>query len=186
MKRKIFIEGTEYGAKAYIGWQDKELSLYGVKEGYKRSADSLVNIAIKEGSKHRIDILDLYIYPIMFSYRHSIEISLKLIYNRAFGELPKGGHDMIAIWDKYIVNGVLDKMQLLIDDKEIKEIRNLIKELQGEDSKGDVWRYLMNKEGSLYFTEWDFIDYANLKDTINYLYNFLDGVYNTIDDILSD
>lgn len=186
MKRKIFVKGTEYGARAYIGWENKELSLYGVKEGYKRAADSLVDIAIENGLKNRIDILDEYIFPIMFSYRHSIEVSLKLIYSRAFGELPKGGHDMLVIWDDYIVNKVLNNIKLSISYNEIIEIRNLLKELQGQDSKADVWRYLMNKEGSLYFTEWDFIDYRNLKESMNYLYSYLEGMYNELDYILSD
>jgi len=186
MKRRIFIEGTDYGSRAYIGWQDKELSLYGVKEGYKKSADSLVEIAIEQGNKNRIDILDQYIFPIMFSYRHSIEVSLKLVYNRTFGRLPKGGHDMLTIWDNYIVKEVLNCISLQINDDEIKEIRNLIKELQGEDCKADVWRYLMNKDGSLYFTKWKFIDYDNLKESINYLYGFLDCIYCEIDDILSN
>ncbi|MDU1412687.1 MAG: hypothetical protein E6929_07725 [Clostridium sp.] len=184
-KRKIFIEGNNPTSRAYIGWQDKELSLYGAKEGYKKSADDLIDIALKRGLEGRIDILDTYIFPIMHSYRHSIEVSLKLIYNRTYGEIPSGGHDLIDIWDKSIVGKVINDLGLKIEEKEISEIRQLIKELQGKDSKADVWRYLINKKGSIYFTEWEFIDYVNLKESVNYLYDFLDGVYYYVDDVLS-
>lgn len=184
-KRKVFIEGKNPMARAYIGWQIEDLSLYGVKEGYKKSADDLVDIALKKGKENRSDILDMYIFPIMHSYRHSIEVSLKLIYRRVYGEFPSGGHDLIVIWDESIVKKVVKDLNLNLDSNDSKEIRRLIKELEGQDFKADVWRYLMNKDGSIYFTEWQFIDYLNIKETMNYLYNFLDGMYYEVDDILS-
>ncbi|WP_225897402.1 hypothetical protein [Clostridium botulinum] len=58
MKKRIFIEGKNPMGRAYIGWQDSELSLYGVKEGYKLSADDLVDIVLEKGKENRIDILD--------------------------------------------------------------------------------------------------------------------------------
>lgn len=201
MKRKIFIEGKNPNERAYIGWQNESLSLFGVKEGYKNSADDLVDIAIREGNKGAIKILDTYVFPIIFLYRHSIEVSLKFIYLRALDEIPKGGHNLLTLWDKVekdVINCLQDEKKLEeLSDKNntkieklcfepsvCKEIKILLKELQGEDSKGDVWRYLINTEGSLYFTEWDFIDYKNLKESINYIYDILDELYYRVDYIL--
>ncbi|MEA5009949.1 hypothetical protein [Clostridium tyrobutyricum] len=185
MKRKIFIEGKDPMSRAYIGWQDNKLSLYGLKQGYKKSADDLVDIAIEKGQKNRIDVLDTYIFPIMHSYRHSIEISLKLIYNRTYGKMPKGQHNIGSIWNESVVGQVIKDIPLNIEQSDLKEIKELIGELQGQDSKADVWRYLMNKEGSLYFTKWKYIDYQNLKNTMDYLYNYLDAIYCAVDEILS-
>lgn len=200
MKRKIFIEGKDPRTSAYIGWQNGDLSLYGVREGYKRAADELVDAAIREGMKNRIDALDMYIFPIMHCYRHSIEVSLKHIYFRTYGKPANGIHDMLVLWDKYIVGKVIKDLKEVAKDlkKDLKlegvkeffdEIRELIKELQGKskgDSKGDVWRYLMDLNGNLYFTEWQYIDYKNLKDTIGYLYDCLDAIYREVDRILSE
>lgn len=200
MERKVFIEGKNKSEQAYIGWESEELYLIGVKDGYKSSADDLVDKAILEGHKNRIDILDKYIFPIMFLYRHSIEISLKLIYRRVNGKIPTG-HNLMTLWDrvdKDVLNLLnndikLKKLEekyntkisrLNIDKKLLNEIKNLIKELQGIDSNGDVWRYLINKNGDLYFNKWKFIDYPNLKNTINYIYEFLDGLYCEVDEIL--
>lgn len=182
--KKIFIEGKDPMARAYIGWQGHELSLFGLKEGYKKSADDLVDIALNKGAENRIDVLDMYIFPVMHSYRHSIEVSLKLIFNRAYGKIPSGGHNLLDIWDKSI-SKVIDDLKLNVEKDDLKEIRNLIEELQGQDSKADVWRYLMNTKGSLYFTKWKYIDYKNLKETIDYLFNFLDSLYYMVDEALS-
>lgn len=51
--------------------QNKDEALYGLREGYKNSADELVEIALK--SKGNPKILDTFIFPIMFSYRHCLE-----------------------------------------------------------------------------------------------------------------
>lgn len=50
----------------------------------------------------------------------------------------------------------------------------LICELQGVDNKADVWRYLMDKKGKLYFTESEFVDYKNMKSVIGDVFEQLD------------
>ena len=201
MKRKIFIEGVDPNKRAYIGWQDESLSLQGVKMGYKSSADTLVEKAMEQGSKGRIDILDTYIFPIIFLYRHSIEIGLKHIYFRVCGKLPGGGHDLLTIWDKidkevfnYFsdINNIeeinknynTNKPPFFINNAEKNEIKRLLKELQADDAHCEIWRYLINKKGRLYFSEWDYIDYNNLKNTLTWLYEELDGIYCYLDDLL--
>ena len=62
---------------AHFGWQDKDQALYGLREGYKNSADELVEIALDNGNNPKI--LDTFIFPILFSYRHSLEISLNIL-----------------------------------------------------------------------------------------------------------
>lgn len=191
MKRRIFIEGEEELERAYIGWQGEDItSLIGVKMGYKNSADILLDKAIEEGLKNRIDILDTFIFPILFLYRHSIEISLKLIYKEATGKLFDE-HNILKLWnkiDKEVIRMLIDKNAITIEEEVLNEVRelleelhgNTLKELQGTDKNGDVWRYLINKKGNLYFNECKFIDYPNLKETINYIYSFLDYIYDAI------
>ena len=72
---KIFVDSELMGQSAYFGWQDKDEALYGLREGYKNSADDLVEIAVNSGNN--VKVLDTYIFPILFSYRHCLEISLK-------------------------------------------------------------------------------------------------------------
>ena len=48
---------------AHFGWQTKDEALYGLREGYKNSADELVNIILENGED--IKMLDTYIFPIL-------------------------------------------------------------------------------------------------------------------------
>lgn len=81
--------------------------MYGLREEYKNSADELVNIVLENGED--IKMLDIFIFPILFSYRHSIEISLKHIYRRARGKMLEVGHNLLTLWDK-VKNDVIDEI----------------------------------------------------------------------------
>lgn len=211
---KVFIDTGIMSQSAHFGWANKDEALYGLREGYKNSADELMEIVLKNGAD--IKKLDTYIFPIIFSYRHSIEISLKHIYLRAYGALPAGGHNLLTLWDtinneiiekliksndfveqvkkskkrfvKYSLEGIsLSKFRLLI--KELQEANQKNEEINPQvrqvDQNAEVWRYLMSADGELFFKFSHSIDYVNLKESINYIYEILDFVYDIIDDYLS-
>lgn len=114
--------------------------------------DQLVEIAVNSGGNPKI--LDTFIFPILFSYRHCLEISLKHIYMRAWGKVPAGGHNLLTLWD-VIKNEIIDKMicskefieqvkeykehfiQYNLDGIECNKIRSMIKELQ-EANQRDI------------------------------------------------
>lgn len=210
----VFDETGIMTQSAYFGWEDKDQALYGLREGYKNSADELVEIVLNNGND--IKKLDTYIFPIIFSYRHSIEISLKHIYLRAYGQLPSGGHNLLALWDtinkdiierlinsndfveqvrkskkrfyKYTLDGIsLSKIRLLI--KELQEANQRDEEVNLEvkqvDQNAEVWRYLISTDGELFFKCSHSIDYVTLKDSINYMYEVLDFIYHIVDEYLS-
>lgn len=211
---KIFIDSGNMEQSAYFGWQSEGLALYGLREGYKNSADDLVGIALKDGTPK---ILDTYIFPILFSYRHSLEISLKHIYYRCRGSLPKGGHNLLTLWDEVnreVIDGFINNASAIEEVKSYKEnfipyslegislskIRLLLKEFQEANQKeaertnpsekqtdqnADVWRYLINTDNDLYFTHWHYIDYLALKESISFLYEVLDFIYHITDEYLS-
>jgi hypothetical protein len=201
MSKNIFLEGEDPNSRAYFGWQDGDLALFGLKEGYKNSADNLVDIALTEGLKGDIKTLDTYIFPIIFCYRHALEISLKHIFYRFYGKLPNGNHDLIVLFDsvKEQVINIFNTPNFIeeakkyknvfvkysIDNIDFNDIRRLICELQGADNKADIWRYLMNKEGQLYFTDSKFVDYQNLKVAIGELYEVFDFIHFIISEYLS-
>ena len=211
---KIFVDSELMGQSAYFGWQDKDEALYGLREGYKNSADDLVEIAVNSGNN--VKVLDTYIFPILFSYSHCLEISLKHIYMRACGKIPVGGHNLLTLWDIIKVE-IIDKMinseQFIEQVKQYKErfieynlngvecnkIRSMLKELQESnqrgaemepakkqvDQKAEVWRYLMSADENLFFTQGHSIDYLILKDGIDYIYEVLDYIYHIVDEYLS-
>ena len=206
---KIFKDTGVIQQSAYFGWQDKDKALYGLREGYKNSANDLVNIVLENGNNNKI--LGTYIFPILFSYRHSIELSLKHIYMRAKGKLPKGSHDLIALWGN-VKKEVIDELSNLdeLDEKIVvykrrmsdvpfSKIANLLKELQKKKQKGvevnpsrkqvdqqaAVWRYLMTTDSELFFSCSHSIDYTAVKEAFNFLYDVLDYIYIMTDECLS-
>lgn len=211
---KVFVDTDLMNQSAHFGWQDKDEALYGLREGYKNSADELVEIAVNSGNN--LKILDTYIFPILFSYRHCLEISLKHIYMRAWGKIPAGGHNLLTLWDIIKVE-IIDKMinseEFIEQVKEYKEhfiqydlngvecnkIRSMLKELQEAnqrdteiepakkqvDQNAEVWRYLMSADENLFFTKGHSIDYLILKDGIGYIYEALDYIYHIVDEYLS-
>jgi hypothetical protein len=102
MSKKVFIKGTNRNTMAYFGWQDKTKALWGLKEGYKNAADNLADVALEKADNKT---LDTYIFPILFLYRHSLEISLKLIYYRFFGKVLMG-HELDTLW-KNVYNEII-------------------------------------------------------------------------------
>lgn len=211
---KIFLESGKMEQSAHFGWQNKDLALYGLREGYKNSADDLVQIAIENGTPKT---LDTYIFPILFSYRHCLEISLKHIYLRCFGKLPKGGHNLLTLWDEVkreIIDDFINNKSAVENVKSYKEnfvsyslegislskVRLLLKEFQEAnqrdserinpsekqtDQNAEVWRYLISTDNDLYFTSDHSIDYLALKESISFLYEVFDFIYHIIDEYLS-
>lgn len=211
---KIFFDSGNMEQSAHFGWQNKDLALYGLREGYKNSADDLVEIALEKGTPKT---LDTYIFPILFSYRHSLEISLKHIYLRCRGNLPSGGHNLLTLWDevkKEVIDGFINNKSAVENVKTYKEnfvpyslegislakVRLLLKEFQEADQKdferanpsekqtdqnADVWRYLISTDNDLYFTNGHSIDYIALKEGIDFLYNVFEFIYHITDEYLS-
>ncbi len=211
---KIFKDTGLIEQSAHFGWQNKDEALYGLREGYKNSADELVEIALK--SKGNPKILDTFIFPIMFSYRHCLELFLKHIYQRVWGKLPAGGHNLLALWDqvkKDIIEEMICSEEFIKQVQQYKEnfirysleginlnqIRGMLKEIQEAnqqkqeinpaikqvDQNAEVWRYLIATDDNLFFTCGHSVDYLVLKNSMNQIYETLDFIYHIIDEYLS-
>lgn len=201
---KIFVDtsgdATRYYETAHWGWQTQKQMFLGLRQGYKDAADQLVEFVLRA---HNIRIQDQLVFPILFNYRHSIELFLKPIYMRATNKLCKG-HDLLDIW-MHIENDVIEglhstngKHSLNIDSTLLAGIKEGLSELLGADmsieeravhSKGDkmadIWRYALSKDEQLYFNKNHSIDYYALRDGVDELYKMLDYMYNLIDNFLS-
>ena len=201
MKSQVFTNHPNSGELATIGWQNKLSALWGIQEGYKNAADKLVASAIRASKKNNVRVLDTYIFPVMFLYRHSVEINLKLICLRFEGTLPKGNHDLLVLWD-HVFNEIVDRTKSeefrtvvktykknfkiwSTDGIELNKLRNFIVDVQKIDRESDVWRYLLDKDGSLYFEKTRIIEYPEIRKNFHEILNILDYIYDAVDDYLS-
>lgn len=202
MSSYIFTDNPDYFSSANFGWQDAGTALWGIKASYKNAADELVGIALKEGEKQNISVLDTYIFPIMYLYRQSLEVSLKFIYHRCYGKIPKGNHNLEKLWDtvhREVVIKFIENEDFITKIKQYKKnliqwstydinfskTSQILNELQKFDKESDVWRYLVDKKGNLYITKSTYIDYHKLKASMDELYSIFDFLYGVIDEYLS-
>lgn len=115
---------------------------------YKTAADILVEHFESE-AKH-----DLQVYPIMFLYRHYLELAIKILiiksrkYHqniepeesiRSFSK--NDGHNLVNLWDKFLSISAPEKRT------ELKQITRLIGELCKLDSGSYAFRYPTNPNG---------------------------------------
>ena len=202
MANNLFLTSTSSDDCATFGWQSPDQALWGVKDGFKNAADDLVRKAIREGRKNNIRVLDTYIFPIMYLYRQSLEVGLKNIYLRCFGKIPGGGHNLSIIWQevyqKIVINhiqnaGFLEQVKQYKQDFrkfsmegiDFPKITQVFNEIQQFDSKADVFRYMVDKNGKTYFNQNQYVDYKNLKTVMNEIYETLDYIHQVIDEYLS-
>ncbi len=129
----------------YNAWLDHINRDYGYIEGYRRSADILVNY-IQDKTVDQ----DILIYPIVFLYRHHIELRLK--------ELIKEGRSLLGKdYKKYEKHNIdflwreCKKISKEIEpesEKNFQSIEKVIKDLHKIDKGSFNFRYSTDKKGN--------------------------------------
>lgn len=141
----LFSENGNWQTNACLNFQP-DMS-HGYIYGYKKAADSLV----KGISKERTEI-DYLIYPIVFLYRHHIELQLKnllelnILLHGSEEKVPTD-HKIKNLWPR--VKGYYRKINNSNNQKEIKFIDKIIDELCTIDPESMNFRYSKMKDGKL-------------------------------------
>ncbi len=139
------IFGADYRAGFHGGLFDAALvsgpdKWFPYCEGFRRAADAIVDgVELSPRSQN------LLIYPVLYLYRHHIELALKLIYlEGAERNLSNGSflatHDLNKLWAK--AKGVLASGDLLHGQGvDFETVERLIEELHEVDPHGEAFRY---------------------------------------------
>lgn len=183
--QKLFVyKGSYYDS--HIGWGDVDTNFVFYKEGYKLSADDLVDRAI---ASHDKGITDTYIYPICFLYRQYLELEMKYFY-LSYSEtdkkdksdtIKKENHNLNEIWKrikpiflKYITGKELDYTNIA---------ENYINQFQAFDKSSYAFRHPITNDFNVVFREERLISLDNLKKRMNELYNFFIGGFERIGEL---
>ncbi|QIW79950.1 hypothetical protein [Bacillus tequilensis] len=149
---------------AVIGW-DGESYYYGYKEGFFQAAHMSIKLA-----KYYSDSL---VYPIIFNYRHYLELVLKenILRFQIFFRLPityTKTHNLIRLLDELESILVPNNLSFLISPAQKKVIQDFHK----IDSQNDAFRFVFNTQGSLsHAYDHKQISLWNLHFTMNEIYN---------------
>lgn len=120
---------------------------------YKQSADALLDSALKSGEPRD------WGYPVLFAYRHALELYLKII-----GEIQKPIHSL-----KDCIRGV----EKHYGQKIGSPIREWIIELDKIDPIGTAFRYADDQAGTLKYAEY-WVDFLQFKYAMSRVFEALD------------
>lgn len=150
---------------------------YGIAEGFKRIAD--LAVAHVEQTGHDADF---FVYPILFSYRHYIELMLKQLigdlrrlYDIHDADAP-GTHSLEALWN--IAEPLL--MRHVADPATYANVRGSLRRFNELDPRSDSYRYAVDKKGGPHLEGVHNIDLGQVRSVVERLAGFLDGASTAV------
>jgi hypothetical protein len=135
---QLFAEAEDWSMNACLNWYHDPTELF--IDGYKEAGDSLVNsVADCRGTA------DSLIFPIVFLYRHYIELRLKSIIRDGCRLLDRGykeksEHQLSKLWPT--VRGILVELWPDGSENDLKSMDMLIGQFEQVDPRSTSFRYL--------------------------------------------
>ena len=162
--------------------EDKFLRFVLMMEGYKRAAETLVGRCLENRRE-----TDFLIFPIMFLYRHCLELQLKYIintYGPQVGVAPTWNtHDLAKLWHEF--KAVLDSFGTgnLGDTDSIVE--KTVAQFAKIDPKSFSHRYPCDIEGKPIPLIQSKLDLETLKDVMEGVFGYFSGCDGYLDALVS-
>lgn len=169
---------------AYGAWlaRDGKERRWHMIRGYHRAADLLV--AEAEATAY---LRPKLIYPIVFCYRHSLELALKQLledYGHHAGHTPEfRSHQLAAIWAR--CREVIEHFNQGADPAPLDAIAKLIEEFADVDPGSFAFRYTSDTKGRLLDIRINWIDLSDLRAVVAGVHNFLECVDQQMSDCQS-
>lgn len=120
---------------------------------YKQSADTLLGSALKSGEPRN------WGYPVLFAYRHALELYLKII-----GDIQEPIHNL---------EKCIQRVENRHGQKIPAPIRDWIIELDKLDPRGTAFRYADDEAGTLRYAEY-WVDFMQFKHAMGKVFECLD------------
>lgn len=134
---------------------------------------------------------DIFIFPVLYLYRHGIEINLKAIIKVGVGleffekdavQEALDDHNLAKLW-KHAKKLLLHRWAGS-DPAPLKATESVINELHQSDPNGQVFRYAADKSGKPHRYEKlpDHLSVAPLKKTMDGVFNFLEATWSGLEE----
>jgi hypothetical protein len=139
-------------------------------EGYRKSADALVDRALDDWRE-----ADFLIYPILFLYRHALELNLKYIinvYGHQVGVEPAwNSHNFKVLWPRFLE--VLEGFGTDDPDRADQIVGGVIAQFGNVDPGSFSHRYPCDRFGNPIPLVQDRLNLETLKDVMDGVFGFL-------------
>lgn len=185
---KLFKETGSYYQHSHFAWGNWQTQFVGYTDGYKNSADELIELAI---SSQDIQKLDTFVYPICFLYRQYLELEMKGLYlkysedsaDKKSKTIKDVNHSLLKIWNK--IKLLLTENANETEFQSVDIVEEYITEFHNYDNSSFSFRYPIDKKLNLLFGSEKRLDLSNLKDRMNELQHFFDGCDGALSEIKS-
>jgi len=138
-----------------------------IMDGFMLAGRTLADQAVNE----KFERYDL-VYPMLFCYRHAVEIGLKWLiaqYGPRLGVYPSDlnkTHNLCALWQHCV--RVFDACGGAGEDKDtLNAVGHIVKQFHDWDKRGMTFRYATTTSGAVVKFPYGRIDIANLKDVMS-------------------
>lgn len=150
-----------------------------IEGGYMRAGSALIEACEEDPDRH------LLIYPILFNYRHGIELAMKWMI-RHYGPFSSVGianttdHNLRDLWRmcKHIIIELGSEDE---EDETIGVVEKVIEELHELDESAQAFRYSHDKTGAVFALPDGMIDLRNIRDVMEGIRHFFDGADAQLD-----
>ncbi|MGA2065510.1 MAG: hypothetical protein ABSG86_11100 [Thermoguttaceae bacterium] len=160
--------------------------------GYKHGADVLVQHVVGTPAAQ-----ESLIYPIIFLYRHSLELALKHLILLGWTIMGRDGngepvtrqskgvaklfreHRLSSLWEKCrpVIEHLCPRDSRGDDDA----VGDILKQFDGKDPLGQKFRYPADTDGNPFFSAPEQINIRHLADVANRVSTFLDSCWDCFD-----
>ena len=151
-------------------------------DGYKTAGDLMVKAA-----GHDKLARDTLVFPIIFNYRHYLEISLKYLlatYGPTVGVEPNWhSHNLATLWGSVLE--MLDMYGTTDPDEADPIVGGIILEFAKIDPASYAYRYPVDKQGKLLPVAQSDLHLPTLADVMNAVSGYLDGCDAYLDNLRS-
>lgn len=166
----LFASGHDW-LNACVGWTSDQW--HGYIEGYKLAADLLVQ-QVERDQRNQ----DLLIYPIVFLYRHALEVSLKhLIWvgSQLRDTRPELSthHRLVPLWRQ--CRPIIEEVWPHGSKEDLEAAGALLEQFETRDPNSTVFRYPVTKEGLPAHSSSEHIHIGNFAKVANGVLSLLDG-----------
>jgi hypothetical protein len=153
-------------------------------DGYMTAGAALIDETERRPADRHV-----LIYPILFNYRHGLEVAMKWTIEQ-YGSLANvsldpddRNHDLWALWKlcKEIFAAATEDEE----DEAVQAVEQVVKDFQQIDKSGTAFRYSKNKGGAIITLPADRIDLGNVQRVMEAVDNFFKGSDCWLDNLAS-
>ena len=168
-------------AFSYFGWElDNGHALYNYMTGYKASADATYEAFKKAVLSCDNEVTDTICYPLIFMYRHMIELMLKYSYieltrSHTLDEIKcflNKGHNLETLWEE--VKPDFERLSARIGvEIDVTAIEHYIMEFVKIDENSMAFRYPIEKKLNRFHNNGKHLFVPKLKERMDAFYDYM-------------